>query len=132
MQVERQELEIQGSYDGREWYSYVFRYKPGPLDRAPRFNVPHQPRLDWMMWFIPPQSSMDSYWFSQLLFRLRQGSPEVLGLLEHNPFPNNPPRYIRVLAYQYHFTTPEERAKTGDWWKREYLGVFPYVKPRRP
>jgi hypothetical protein len=132
MQVERQELEIQGSYDGSNWYSYIFKYKPGPLDRAPRFNVPHQPRLDWMMWFIPPQSAMDDYWFQRLLERLRQGSPQVLALLEHNPFPGRPPRYLRVLAYQYHFTTAMEREKTGNWWKREYLGVFPHVRPRRP
>lgn len=132
MQTERQELEIQGSYDGRNWYSYIFKYKPGPVDRAPRFNVPHQPRLDWMMWFIPPQSSMDDYWFRQLLRRLHEGSPQVLDLLEFNPFPQQPPRYIRVLAYRYHFTTPEQRSATGNWWTREYLGVFPYVKPRRP
>ncbi len=132
MQTERQELEIQGSYDGRNWQSYVFKYKPGAVDRAPRFNVPHQPRLDWMMWFIPPQSTMDDYWFRQLLRRLHEGSPQVLALLEHNPFPATPPQYIRVLAYQYHFTTPEQRAQTGNWWTREYLGVFPYVRPRRP
>ena len=132
MQTERQELEIQGSYDGRNWQSYIFKYKPGPVDRAPRFNVPHQPRLDWMMGFIPPQSRMDDYWFRQLLRRLHEGSPQVLALLGHNPFPARPPRYIRVLAYQYHFTTPEQRALTGNWWTRKYLGVFPYVKPRRP
>ncbi|GBE07756.1 hypothetical protein BMS3Abin11_00873 [bacterium BMS3Abin11] len=132
MQTERQELEIQGSYDGKNWKSYIFKYKPGPIARAPRFNVPHQPRLDWMMWFIPPQSSMDDYWFHQLLRRLREGSPQVLSLLEYNPFKGRPPRYLRVLAYRYHFTTPEQRKQTGNWWTREYLGVFPHVKPRRP
>lgn len=132
MQTERQELEIQGSYDGRYWQSYVFKYKPGPLDMAPPFNVPHQPRLDWMMWFIPPQSSMDDYWFRQLLRRLHEGSPQVLDLLEYNPFQQYPPRYIRVLSYKYHFTTAEQRARTGNWWTREYLGVFPYVRPRIP
>ncbi|GMR06577.1 MAG: lipase maturation factor family protein [Gammaproteobacteria bacterium] len=132
MQTERQELEIQGSYDGRNWQSYIFKYKPGPIARAPRFNVPHQPRLDWMMWFIPPQSSMDDYWFQQLLRRLREGSPQVLSLLEYNPFKERPPRYLRVLSYRYHFTTPEQRKQTGNWWTREYLGVFPHVKPRRP
>ncbi|MFW2438689.1 MAG: lipase maturation factor family protein [Arenicellales bacterium] len=132
MQTDRQELEIQGSYDGSNWQSYVFKYKPGPVAKAPRFNVPHQPRLDWMMWFIPPQTRMDDYWFRQLLRRLHEGSPQVLALLAHNPFPDKPPRYIRVLAYQYRFTTPEQRTQTGNWWAREYLGVFPYVKPRRP
>ncbi|HDH08104.1 MAG TPA: hypothetical protein ENG96_01335, partial [Gammaproteobacteria bacterium] len=48
------------------------------------------------------------------------------------PFKGRPPRYLRVLAYRYHFTTPEQRKQTGNWWTREYLGVFPHVKPRRP
>ena len=56
MQTERQELEIFGSYDGAEWEKYEFRYKPGAIDAAPRFVAPHQPRLNWMMWFVPPQS----------------------------------------------------------------------------
>jgi len=132
MQTERQELEIQGSYDGRNWYSYGFKYKPGPLNKRPPFNVPHQPRLDWMMWFIPPQGRKDNYWFQMLLRRLHEGSPQVLDLLEYNPFVKQPPRYLRVLAFDYRFTTPEEREATGNWWKRRYLGEFPNVRPRIP
>ena len=72
------------------------------------------------------------YWFDRFLFRLKQGSEDVLDLLEYNPFPEKPPEYLRVQVYQYHFTTLEERKQTGQWWKREYLGQFPYVKPRFP
>lgn len=132
MQVERQELDIQGSYDGVKWYSYGFRYKPGPVDKRPPVNIPHQPRLDWMMWFLPPQARPDDIWLNMLLRRLHEGSPQVLQLFEYNPFEERPPRYMRVVAYNYRFTTPEEKAATGNWWKRRYLGVFPYVKPRRP
>ena len=132
MQVERQELEIQGSHDGVNWLSYSFKYKPGPVNQRPRMNIPHQPRLDWMMWFLPPQARSDDFWLHLFLIRLQQGSPQVLSLLEFNPFEGKPPRYLRVLAYDYRFTTREEKAETGDWWVREYLGVFPHVKPRRP
>lgn len=132
MQTERQELVVQGSYDGRNWYSYGFKYKPGRLDKRPVFNIPHQPRLDWMMWFIPPQGRKDDYWFRMLLQRLHEGSPQVLDLLEYNPFEQRPPRYLRVLAFDYRFTTPEEREESGNWWKRRYLGEFPNVRPRRP
>jgi Lipase maturation factor len=132
MQTERQELEIQGSYDGQNWYSYGFKYKPGPLNKRPTFNIPHQPRLDWMMWFIPPQGKKDDYWFQMLLRRLHEGSPQVIDLLEYNPFEKQPPRYLRVLAFDYRFTTPEEREATGNWWKRQYLGEFPNVRPRVP
>ena len=132
MQVERHELEIEGSDDGIEWKVYEFKYKPGHLDEAPAFIVPHQPRLDWMIWFVPPRSERMMYWFGEFMDRLHQGSPEVLGLLRHNPFPDKPPRYLRVQAYQYWFTTEEEREATGNWWRREHLGQFPYVRPRIP
>jgi len=132
MQVERQELEIQGSNDGINWRSYGFRYKPGPVNKRPPVNIPHQPRLDWMMWFLPPQARGDDLWLNMLLRRLHEGSPQVLQLFEYNPFPDKPPRFLRVVAYNYRFTTPEEKAATGNWWQRSYLGVFPYVEPRRP
>jgi hypothetical protein len=39
---------------------------------------------------------------------------------------------LRVEVFRYQFTTPLERARSGDWWKAEYLGRFPDVPPRRP
>ncbi|MCG6938588.1 MAG: lipase maturation factor family protein [Gammaproteobacteria bacterium] len=132
MQTERQELQIEGSYDGKEWKAYQFKYKPGPLSQAPKFNVPHQPRLDWMMWFVPPRNPEFMYFFGRFLDRLEQGSPQVLDLLDYNPFGDKPPKYTRVLAFKYEFTNFEERRETGNWWKYEYLGEFPNVRPRRP
>ena len=132
MQTERHELQIIGSYDGKEWKAYQFKYKPGPIEQRPRFNVPHQPRLDWMIWFVPPQFPEFMYWFDRFIIKLEQGSPEVLELLAHNPFQEGPPRYIRVQVFKYEFTNLKEREETGHWWKYEYLGLFPDVKPRRP
>ncbi len=132
MQTERQELMVEGSNDGRHWQEYVFRYKPQHLDERPAFIVPHQPRLDWMMWFVPTQHSEQMFWFGQFLWKLKQGSPQVLSLLGENPFPKGPPEYLRVTAWKYRFTTPAERRETGNWWTREYLGIFPQVPPRRP
>jgi len=132
MQTERHELQIEGSYDGKEWKSYVFKYKPAALDEAPAFIVPHQPRLDWMIWFVPPRNPEMLYWFDGFLYRLHQGSADVLDLIRYNPFPDKPPRYLRVQVYQYWFTSVEERSRTGQWWKRDYLGEFPYVRPRTP
>ena len=48
----------------------------------------------------------------------------VLELIERNPFPGTPPKYLRASFYEYHFTDAEERKATGAWWKREYLGVY--------
>jgi hypothetical protein len=133
MQTERQELTIAGSYDGRHWERYEFRYKPGALDRAPPFVVPHHPRLDWMMWFVPTQSRQVAGWFNGLIDALAVNSPAVTALLARNPFAGRPPpRYFQVLAYRYRFTRIEERERSGDWWRAEYLGEFPEVPPRRP
>ena len=133
MQTERQELRIFGSYDGHTWESYEFRYKPGALDKAPEFVVPHQPRLDWMMWFLPPQWPDTGFWFEPFMQALQQNRATVTRLLAKNPFEGKaPPKMLRVLAYRYRFTTPRERALTGNWWRAEYLGEYPDVPPRRP
>jgi len=132
MQVERHELQVEGSYDGINWQAYSFRYKPNDISSRPKFIIPHQPRLDWMIWFVPPKYPNQIHWFKLFMRRLAEGSPEVLALLKDNPFKSKPPNYLRVLVYQYHFTNSEERKKTGHWWKRKLLGEFPCVAPRKP
>jgi hypothetical protein len=60
--------------------------------------------------------------------RLLQNDRDTLSLLDGNPFPGKPPRWVRAVLYEYRFTTPEERAKTGAWWVRELRGdYFPAV-----
>ncbi len=77
MVQDRREIVVEGSLDGSEWREYVFRYKPGPLDRRPPWNVPHQPRLDWQMWFAALGEAPGNPWFENFLRRLLEGSPEV-------------------------------------------------------
>ncbi|MBV9404703.1 MAG: lipase maturation factor family protein, partial [Acidobacteriaceae bacterium] len=49
------------------------------------------------------------------------------------PFPDKPPRYVRALLYEYHFTSPEERKRTGAWWTRTLTGdYFPPVSMDTP
>ena len=79
------------------------------------------PRLDWQMWFLPLSPGRNREWFGTLLERLQTGSPDVLSLLSDNPFPDEPPRYLRASAWDYRFTTFDERSETGDWWKREFV-----------
>ena len=120
----RVEIVVQGSNDGRTWLDYEFKYKPGDVARWPGFVEPHQPRLDWQMWFAALSNVQQQPWFLGFCIRLLHGSPEVLALLEHNPFPKTPPHYIRAMRYEYHFTGMAERRKTGDWWRREYRGLY--------
>ena len=56
--------------------------------------------------------------------RLLQGSPPALALLQHNPFPDTPPRYLRARLYEYHFTDAPTRRATGEWWRREEKGLY--------
>lgn len=120
----RPEIVIEGSADGRTWTEYVFAYKPGPLDRRPRWNIPHQPRLDWQMWFAALGGLNENRWFQSLMLRLLQGSPPVLALLDSNPFAERPPSYVRAILYEYRFADPREHAATGQWWVRRPLGLY--------
>src|SRR5262249_15475564 len=96
MTTTRPEIVIEGSNDGVAWQAYEFRYKPGNLYRAPMQVAPHQPRLDWQMWFAALDDYRASPWFLGLVRQLFRGSPNVLALFETNPFPDHPPRYIRA------------------------------------
>jgi hypothetical protein len=124
MTTERPEILVEGSMDGEEWRAYSFRYKPGDLARAPRWAAPYQPRLDWQMWFAALGNYRENPWFVNFAVRLLEGSPEVKGLLEADPFGGRPPRYVRAMLYDYRFTDVEERRKTGNWWKREVKGQY--------
>ena len=124
MTTSRPEIIIEGSNDGVEWRDYEFKYKPGDLKRAPRWVEPFQPRLDWQMWFAALGSYRGEPWFASLMFRLLQGSPEVLALFASNPFPNAPPRYVRALVYDYYLTDWAERHPQGKWWRRELQGMY--------
>jgi hypothetical protein len=133
MTTERIEIILEGSADGETWQPYEFKYKPGDVKRAPAWVAPHQPRLDWQMWFAALSNYQANPWFASLTLRLLEGSPEVAGLLESNPFPRQPPRYIRATAYEYTFTDRETCRRTGAWWKREQRGSYlPAVGLRPP
>jgi hypothetical protein len=133
----RPEILIEGSLDGIEWKPYEFRWKPGELSRPPGFNTPHQPRLDWQMWFealrleqvykatgaIDPRFA--SPWFQSFLLQLLKGEPAVVGLLEKNPFPGAAPKFIRITLDQYQFTDAAERQRTGHWWRRDRVWSGP-------
>jgi hypothetical protein len=124
MTTERPELELQGSRDGVHWLEYEFRYQPGPVERRPQFVAPYHPRLDWQMWFAALDPGGNAEWLRSLGARVRDGTPEVLALLGRNPFPGAPPRFLRLMRYEYRFSTVEERRRSGAWWTRELVGYI--------
>src|SRR2546430_71365 len=124
MTKDRREIVIEGSADGIEWKPYEFKWKPGDVMRAPGWCAPHQPRLDWQMWFAALGSYRENSWFVQTVICLLHGKPEVTALFERNPFPESPPRFVRATFYRYRFTTADEHRQTGAWWKRQEFGEY--------
>jgi predicted DCC family thiol-disulfide oxidoreductase YuxK len=124
MTTTRPEIVIEGSADGRVWREYVFRYKPGPLSRPALWNIPHQPRLDWQMWFAALGSPRENLWIVGLMRRLLEGSPPVSALLDANPFADAPPKYVRAHLYAYRFADRDTRTATGQWWVRRLEGLY--------
>ena len=124
MTKERPEIQVEGSADGIDWIAYEFNWKPGDVKRAPRWCAPHQPRLDWQMWFAALGGPRQEQWFGNFVVRLLENEPSVTHLLARNPFPDKPPKYVRAVLFKYQFTTSEERRATGAWWKRREIGEF--------
>ena len=131
MTTSRPEIAIEGSDDGVTWKPYPFRAKPDDPRKTPGFVAPHQPRLDWQLWFAALGSYRDNPWIFTVLERLMAGDRDVLRLFAGNPFPGHPPRYARALLYQYRFTSSQERRAAGAWWNRELKGLYAPALERR-
>ncbi len=131
MTTVRNEIVIEGSDDGTTWLPYELPWKPGDVTRRPTFVAPHQPRLDWQMWFaaLTPARANPEQWFARLLGRLLEGEPEVLALFASNPFPDGPPRFVRAVVWEYHFTDPGDAS--GAWWRRAWRGLYVPSTARR-
>jgi len=124
MTTTRPELVLEGTADGVTWQPYEFKYKPGRVERRLRWVAPHQPRLDWQMWFAALGSYQQDAWVEAFCHRVLEGSPPVLALLASNPFPGKPPAALRVLRYDYRFTDRETRRRTGAVWTRTLVGPY--------
>merc|ERR1719219_2189792 len=121
----RPEVVLEGALDPQgPWQEFEFLYKPGNISEAPKFMLPHQPRLDWQMWFAALGSYQQNPWFISLVQRLLEGKQDVMDLLDPgSPFKSKPPKYIRALLYKYTFSASGSK----DWWERtlqnEYLPI---------
>lgn len=140
---QRYEIILQGTDDPfpdrqSTWREYEFWAKPGDPRRMPPQIAPYHLRLDWLIWFLPfsiagleQRASSErrlawryDRWFIHFLDGLLKGDRDLLRLLRHNPFPDQPPLFVRALIYHYRYSTPGERAETGAWWVRRQVGVY--------
>ncbi|GFT50547.1 lipase maturation factor 2 [Nephila pilipes] len=125
----RPEIVIEGSNSlSAGWKEYHFMYKIGNPSERPPVLIPHQPRLDWQIWFAALGTYEHNPWFVSFVYRLLDGDKDVLKLLdtERLPFPpNKPPKYIRAILYKYSFTSPSgNKKKSNDWWTRRKVREY--------
>uniref|UniRef100_A0A8C3B744 Lipase maturation factor n=1 Tax=Cairina moschata TaxID=8855 RepID=A0A8C3B744_CAIMO len=125
----RPEVVLEGSYDKQTWTEIEFMYKPGNVSAAPPLVAPHQPRLDWQMWFAALGHHSSSPWFASFVYRLLQGKKDVIRLVQLDeakyPFSAQPPTYIRAQLYKYWFTGSTETGEGATrWWRRQHVQEF--------
>jgi lipase maturation factor 1 len=120
--TERLEPEFQTSRDGQTWTPHALHHKPGPADRRPPLVAPHQPRLDFQLWFyaLRWQRSTPRY-----VVRLVEGLCHAPGRVQpffDGPLPTDT-RAVRIVFHDMRFTDGETRRATGRWWDRVEVGA---------
>ena len=122
----RFELVVKGAYgreDSAEWKEYEFIAKPGNPERKLPVIAPYQPRIDWQIWFAAMQLPSDNPWILNFIWKLLHNDKGTLSLISRNPFPDKPPKYVKVDMYEYRFARPGSKKV----WERKPLGAW--LKP---
>lgn len=102
---------------GGEWIDYPLHRKPGPVDRPPPFVAPHQPRLDFQLWFfgLAHEYPPPGYVLRLLVMLCRE--PERAQQAFAAPLLPKPAA-VRLRFWKYRFSEPGADA----WWTREEVG----------
>ena len=117
----RHQLVIEGTRDAAPgadtvWLAYELPCMPGDLDRRPCLLGPYHYRLDWLLWFAAMVPSIhDEPWVGRVVAKLLRGDPGIRSLFAVDPFGDQPPRWIRIRRFQYHFADGGEA-----WWVRDH------------
>jgi len=122
----RIEAELEWTVDGQEWRPLYLHYKPGPLDRRPPMVAPHQPRLDFQLWFFTLKRDGGAHaYFNTLVSHLCARPEAVRPWFTPESFPDRPPQIVRVVFHRYRMTDAETRSREGRYWSRETVGYHP-------
>lgn len=112
-----------------------FKYKPGDLLRPPPIVAPHQPRLDWQMWFAALSDYQHNAWLVNLVHKLLQGNEAAVRLLDqpNYRFLATPPHSITAYLYDYDFThlnttwfnsLDSQQGAPTQWWERRNKRLY--------
>jgi len=117
----RHEVVLEGTRGDPEdvrtaWKEYEFPCKPGDVRRSPCLVTPYHYRLDWQLWFAGLSSFQREPWIVHLVYQLLRGDPLAKTLLARDPFPVEPPRFVRARLYRYRFAAGRAG---GRYWERE-------------
>ena len=66
------------------------------------------------------QTPEQNPWMLTFIKKLLDNDKVTLSLIKENPFPDKPPKYIRVEHYIYNFVKPGNIAV----WERERIGTW--------
>ena len=101
---------------GSDWVPIQFRYAPGDVEQSPPWVAPHQPRVDWRLWFAALGSLRSDPWVMHLASKILRKSEPALHLLGLVLPPSVKPAQVRGTLYHYNFTTSLEGKA---WWNRQ-------------
>lgn len=116
---ERIEPQVEVRSEG-QWREHDLRYKPGDPGRAPPFIAPHQPRVDFLLWFHGLSWQRTPAYLLALMERICH-RPEAVQSLFAGPLPKRP-EGVRVSYLRYRFTTVSERGAARLYWRRSPEG----------
>jgi hypothetical protein len=118
----RIEPDFQTTDDGTTWIPHELHHKAGDPLRRPDWVAPHQPRVDFQLWFYGLSYRAGAPEYVQTLLERLCRDPAAVQTLFRAPLSPHP-KAARIVYWQYHFTTAAERHADGAWWKREPIDV---------
>ncbi|MDD9946476.1 MAG: lipase maturation factor family protein [Myxococcales bacterium] len=139
---------FEGSDDGETWKQYGYQHMPSSTHSKPPFLAPGHARFDQASYYFangihtasltgsafPLSAPHGTYArassFDLVAQRLLAGDPVHLRMLGHNPFPDAPPKQIRVAMLALTPTPIAEKRATGAWWRIKRLGTIAPARGR--
>ena len=116
---QRRELIVEGCAGrGEPWLEYEFYGKPGDIRYRPPLVAPYHLRLGWQLWFAALSSHFRGPWLDKLVVALLRDEPALTRMCRVNPFADAPPEWVRVVQYDYRYSTRAEKKADGVWWVR--------------
>jgi hypothetical protein len=123
------EIRFSGSKDGVLWKDYQFKFLPSGKTDQISFFAPYYPRLDHLMFYETlsesnhkhnPLNQYYSYqneWTCKFIRSLLTNNEDVLKLIGKNPFPDEPPTFIKTTVFRLSFDETKNK-----FWKEEKMG----------